>query len=231
MKVRYLKNDLIYIDKKEALRYLGYKNKAIDEETDKLLNESIAELKEIAELKYVYRIFNLKKENNIISFENFINIKSNDLTDLFNHCEKSAVMAATIGFEVEKRIQYYSLTNLSKGVVFDACAASCIEALCDEAEAEIKEIAAKEGCNITFRYSPGYGDVSIFHQSDILSALNAQRLIGLSVLESSILIPRKSVTALIGFTFDNVINKKSCLKCNLFGSCSFSKEGDGVCVK
>lgn len=231
MKVRYLNNDLVKIDKNEALRYLGYKNKNIDEETNKLLDESIAELKEIAELKYVYRIFHIKKENNNINFENLINIKSNDLGNLFKHCKKSAVMAATLGFEVEKRIKYYTSSNLSKGVVFDACAASYIEALCDMAEAEIKEIAAKEGCNITFRYSPGYGDVPISHQGDILAALNAQKLIGISVLNSSILIPRKSVTAFIGFTQSNETNKKSCLNCNLFGSCSFSKEGENVCVK
>ncbi|MFA9422765.1 MAG: methionine synthase, partial [Sedimentibacter sp.] len=98
-------------------------------------------------------------------------------------------------------------------------------------EGEIKDLAAKEGSSITFRYSPGYGDVPISHQGDILAALNAQKLIGLSVSDSSILIPRKSVTAFIGFSNSDRINKKSCYNCNLFGNCSFSKEGDGFCVK
>jgi hypothetical protein len=221
MSVRHLNNDSTKIDKTEALRYLGYKNKKIDEETDKLLNESIAELQEISELKYVYEIFDIKKENNSINFENIINIKSNDLCNLFKHCDKSAIMAATIGFEAEKRIKYYSVSNLSKAVVFDACATSCIEALCDIAEAEIKAIAAEENCNITFRYSPGYGDVPISHQNEILSALNAQKLIGLTASDYSILIPKKSVTAFIGFDKSNKIHKKSCLNCNLFGNCRF----------
>lgn len=231
MSVRQINNDLVKIDKSEALRYMGYKNKEIDEETDKLLNESIKELKQIAELKYIYRIFILNKENGNMNFENLIKIESKDLENLFKHCDKSAVMAATIGFEAEKRIKYYSMTNLSKAVVFDACAAACIEYLCDIAEAEIKGIAAKEGFNITFRYSPGYGDVPISHQGEILSALNAQKLIGLSALDSSILVPRKSVTAFIGFTKDNKVHKKSCLNCNLYGNCSFSKEGVNGCVK
>ncbi len=231
MSVRQINNDSIKIDKSEALRYLGYKNKEVDEETERLLNESIKELRETAELKYVYRVFSLNKENSNISFENLINIKSKDLENLFKHCDKSAVMAATIGFEAEKRIKYYSVTNLSKALVLDACAASCIEFLCDLAENEIKELAAKEGCNLTFRYSPGYGDVPLSHQKEILSSLNAQKLIGLSVLDSSILIPRKSVTAFIGFTKDNVIYKKSCLNCSLYGNCSFSKEGVSACVK
>ncbi|WP_313341997.1 hypothetical protein [Sedimentibacter sp.] len=235
MRVNHLNNELIKIDKSEVLRYLSYKNKNIDEETDILLNESIAELKEISELKYVYKIFDITNYDNIISFENRINIKSNDLTELLKNCKRSAVMASTLGFEVERRINYYSLADLSKAVIFDACAASCIEHLCDLAESEIKELAAKDGCNITFRYSPGYGDVPISHQGDILAALNAQKLIGLSVTDSFILIPRKSVTAFIGFSMNNEINnkinKKSCLNCNLFGNCNFFREGENDCVR
>ena len=65
-------------------------------------------------------------------------------------------------------------------------------------------MASKEGYNITYRYSPGYGDLTISHQSDILSLLNAQKLIGLSALESAILVPVKSVTAFIGWKRRNV---------------------------
>jgi hypothetical protein len=71
--------------------------------------------------------------------------------------------------------------------------------------------------------------VPISLQGEILSALNAQKLIGLSVLDSFILVPRKSVTAFIGFIKDYKINKKSCIDCNLFGNCSFSKEGERKC--
>lgn len=231
MKVRQLDNNIIIVDKSEALRYLKYKSNIVDDETTKLLEESIAELKEISNLQYVYEVFHIIKENDNIFFkDSMINIKSKDLENLFKHSDKAVVMAATLGFEVEKKIKYYSLTNLSKAVVFDACAASYIESICDFAEAEIKELAAKDGCNITLRYSPGYGDVSISHQESILTALNAQKLIGLSVSESSILIPRKSVTAFIGFTKGEEQSKKSCLNCNLFDNCNYSKGGES-CVK
>lgn len=222
MTVRHIKSDSIGIDKEEALRYLGYKNIRADEETDKLVNEAISELRKISELKYVYRIFNIKRESNSISFENIINIKSKSLETLFKDCEKSAVMAATVGFQVEKRIRYYSLTDLSKGIVFDACADACIEALCDLAEDEIKKLAAEEGCGTTIRYSPGYGDVPVLHQGEILAALNAQKLIGLTSSDSSILIPRKSVTAFMGFSKKNEINNKSCATCNIYKSCNYA---------
>lgn len=229
MTARHINNNLIKIDKDEALRYLGYKNRRADEETDKLLDEAISELQVISELKYVYRVFNIEKENKSISFENIINIESKDLERLFKDCERVAVMAATMGFQVERRIKYHSMTDLSKGVVLDACADAFIEALCDFAEDEIRKFASEKGCRTTFRYSPGYGDVPISHQGEILSALNAQKLIGLTASDSSILIPRKSVTAFIGFSKKNEMNKKSCITCNLYGSCGYAVEGEGKC--
>ena len=53
--VEHLKSEHISIDKKEVLRYLQYKSDIIDEETDRLINECIIELKDLSELKYVYR--------------------------------------------------------------------------------------------------------------------------------------------------------------------------------
>lgn len=232
MTSRQVTSDLVQVNRAEALRYLGYKDSNVDEETSKLLDEAIAELMDISQFKYVYRIFPVNKAEETISFENtLIKIKSKDLTNLFEFSDKAAVMAATLGFEVEKRIRYYSLTNLSKAVIFDACAASLIEVLCDYAEGEIKEIATQDKYNITSRYSPGYGDVPISHQFEIVDALNAQKLIGLTVSDASILLPRKSVTAFIGFTKSNKQYKKSCFNCSLYGNCKYSKEGEAGCVK
>ena len=204
MKVNYLKSNCIDIKEKEALRYLRYRNNNVDQETHRTLKESISELQDIGEPKYVYITFDIENKNNIISFSNKLNVKSKNLSRLYEFCDKSTVFAATIGFEVEKRIRFYNQTNLSKGIIFDACAAAYVESLCDYIEKEIEEMASKEGYNITYRYSPGYGDLTISHQSDILSLLNAQKLIGLSALESAILVPVKSVTAFIGWKRRNV---------------------------
>lgn len=229
----------INIDKKEVLRYLQYKSNIINEETDKLIDECILELKDISELKYVYRIFNISKENinnkATVNFEDEIIIESQDLAKLFRNCNKAVILAATLGLAVESRIKYYSLSNLSKGIIFDACANTYIEALCDYVESKIKALAKIEGAGITFRYSPGYGDVSISHQKDIIYLLNAGKLIGLTVSQSSMLIPRKSVTAFIGFdkstktTASNISKDNSCLTCNLYDSCNYVKKGGKPC--
>ncbi|NMB44291.1 MAG: methionine synthase [Clostridiales bacterium] len=232
MRANHLDSSLININKDEVLRYLQYKSKDVDQGTQRLLEESISEIKELSELRYVYRIFNLDKDGTSINLENEILIESKDLTKLLKDSDKVAVLASTLGLAVENRIRYYSKSNLSKAVIFDSCATACIEALCDYVEEEIKGIAKEDNCGITFRYSPGYGDVPISHQKDILRSLDAARLIGLTASDTSILLPRKSVTAFIGFDKSNKVKSfaNSCQTCSISMTCSFSKKG-GKCGK
>jgi cobalamin-dependent methionine synthase I len=48
------------------------------------------------------------------------------------------------------------------------------------------------------RFSPGYGDLSLSVQSDLLNVLDARRNIGLTLSDSLMMIPQKSVTAIVG---------------------------------
>ena len=106
MKVNYLKSNCIDIKEKEALRYLRYRNNNVDQETHRTLKESISELQDIGEPKYVYITFDIENKNNIISFSNKLNVKSKNLSRLYEFCDKSTVFAATIGFEVEKEFVF-----------------------------------------------------------------------------------------------------------------------------
>ncbi|WP_432408369.1 vitamin B12 dependent-methionine synthase activation domain-containing protein [Wukongibacter sp. M2B1] len=234
MMTRYLEYNMInkkdidlIIDKNEVLRYLGYGNKEADEITDGIIDKCLREILEIASTNFVYNIYEIKKGEGKIHFK-----KSNfriEGKDIYNHLHtssKCAIMAVTLGNEVDKRIRYYSKVDLTKSVIFDACATAGIEALCDRVESEVKKIAISNGCNITSRYSPGYGDLSIEIQPKILNLLDTQKHIGLTVTDSCILIPRKSVTAFIGIGEEVKVKKLSCKDCRLHDNCLFAKEGD-----
>ena len=220
------------ISKDEVLRYLGYKNTVVDNETQKMLELCIDEIRKIAEMKYTFDIFYIEgKSNRITLKDSIIELTGKDISEHLKSSKKCAVMAATLGIEVDRRIKYYSLTDLTKGVIFDACATTLIEALCDYVEDEIKAIAAIEDYNITSRYSPGYGDLNLNIQGKVLNTLNTQKHMGLTVTDSSILLPRKSVTAFIGFTEEKTYSTKKCRDCNLYSSCNYSKGGDYSCAK
>nr|WP_279381250.1 vitamin B12 dependent-methionine synthase activation domain-containing protein [Clostridium pascui] len=138
-----------------------------------------------------------------------------------------AVMAVTLGSNMDTKIRYYEKVSMTRALILDACASVCVEWICDEVQKEIRKEAQRKTLDITYRYSPGYGDFLIDIQPKIINALDAQKNIGLTVTENNILIPRKSVSAVIGFQHKNMKAQHSgCKKCNKFIECQYRKGGN-----
>lgn len=222
-------NNNLNIDKDQVLRYLGYRGQEISNEIDALIEECIKEIKTLANLRATYKYSSVHIKNQVSLMEIGLNLKGKDI---INHLEKSnkcCVMAATLGSEVDRKILYYEKINMTKAIILDACATTAIEEYCDFIENEVKKEAEKDKLNINWRYSPGYGDLDISIQRDLLKSLDAEKIIGLTVSSHNILIPRKSVTAIIGIIpKELIVKKKSCNQCNKFDSCKFRKIGE-VC--
>ena len=217
----------IVIDRNEVLRYLGYQNQKIDGAIDNLIDGSIREVSENISERYVYRIFDIEKKDGAVKLKNSsVVLPGSNIYRHLTDAVKCVVMAVTIGNKVDEKIQYYSRMDVTKGLIVDACATAAVESLCDKVEEELKEIAKDEGYFLTGRYSPGYGDLPITLQPDILNILDAHRKIGLSVTESCILTPRKSVTAIAGFVREKSGEKPvSCTECDKYDDCIYRKEG------
>jgi len=218
------------IDKKEVLRYLGYKNQKIDEKMMDLVSECCSEIIDLSKERFVYEIFDIKRKNDqILLTGSTLVLKDKDIKALLKNSGKCVVMAATLGSTVDSKIAYYSRFNITKGVIMDACASTAIEYICDQIQDEIEKNALKDNLYITTRYSPGYGDFSIDNGPELLNVLDAYKKIGLSITESNIMLPRKSVTALIGLsTVKSSKHHAGCESCKNVG-CEFRKDG-GYCV-
>ncbi|OFI06054.1 vitamin B12 dependent methionine synthase, activation domain [Clostridium acetireducens DSM 10703] len=217
----------MHVDKKEVLRYLGYRNQYIDSNLNNLIDESIEEIKAYIKPRYTFKMFDVEKYfNGIKLLESNLVLKGKDIKNHLKNSSKCAVFAATLGSVVDSKIRYYERINLTKALVLDACATAYIESFCDFAEKEIEKEANKLNLNITYRYSPGYGDLTIDIQGNILNMLDAYRKIGLTATEDFILIPRKSVTAFIGFQSKSIKRQHpSCRNCNKYSSCIYRKGG------
>ncbi len=216
---------MVEINKSEVLRYLGYNNQDLDEKMSTQIDMAIEEIKVITKERFTYDIFEMKMKDDKIELSNSnLIFSSKDIRSHLKESSKCAVMAATLGVEVDRKIMTYCKMDLMKSIILDACATTAIEIICDKIEDEIREIAKAEGFNITSRYSPGYGDFSLDIQVDLLRNLDAYRKIGLSTTNNFILLPRKSVTAVIGFHHEEVIQKKKkCTVCKNI-NCNFRKE-------
>ena len=210
----------------EILRYLGYKNQNVDEVVTKQINKYIEFFQKNVKPKYMYRIFDVEV-NEFISLKNTnVNFVGKDIYNHLKNASKCAVMAATLGAESERILNLLSKTKISEAIIFDAVCTAKIEEICDLCEEEIKSQVLKEGLYTNYRYSPGYGDFPLDSQKAITSILGCHKGIGLTVTDSDLLIPRKSVTALIGI-FEDKQNgyKKDCDLCGLSETCTYKKKG------
>lgn len=219
----------IVLDKGEVLRYLGYSGQRIEKELDQEIDNCIDEALKLFTPRWTYREFKILRVNGEIILEGTnLKLEGNDIRKLLWNSNKCVLMAVTLGNDIEKRIKLYTRTNLTKSVIMDACATAGVEKLCDNVEEEIIRDILKKEENLTFRYSPGYGDLSLNIQKDFISILDCKRKIGLGLSSYMILVPRKSVTAILGITKFKEKLKKSCINCSNYETCIYRKE-DGDC--
>lgn len=221
----------ININKEEVLRYLGYNGQNIDINLNDKIDFCIDETKDNVDIKYTYEVFDIETDidSNTVSFKdcNF-KIHSKDVSKLLINCDQCILMAVTLGFRIEQNIRRYSYNNLTKGIIIDSCATTSVEEVCDRLQQHINYKFSKENKYLTMRYSPGYGDLDIKINKEILNLLNANKTIGVSVTDAGIMMPRKSVVALIGVSkFEIKQEKRTCENCLNKNNCEYRRKADG----
>ena len=189
-------------DFQETARYLGYgKTQEIPAEIKTKISDAIAELQKIIIPQAVYAEFDLFLDGSFISFSD-LKINSKYLKLNLKNCSKIIIFAATIGPQVDARIRRAQINSTADAAIFQATGAMFIEAFVEKLNEKLKSEYEKKGFRTHPRYSPGYGDVPLTIQKDFFRLLPAKR-IGLTLMESLIMAPEKSVTAFIGLEADS----------------------------
>ena len=143
-----------------------------------------------------------------------VQIHSKNLARNLQGCSEVCLMAATLGIGPDRLIARASAVRMSDAVIYQAAAAAMVETYCDEVNEHIRQDAAQRGMYCRPRFSPGYGDFPISHQRDFSRLLDTPRKIGLTVTESCLLAPIKSVTAVIGLSeTPQPCHRKGCEEC------------------
>ena len=216
--------ELSPISKSEAARYMGVKGQP-DPAVAELLDKAEKLVREKISPKYVY----IETDVSFTDAGVVLGAMSEPLTgeDIKRHlsgCNKAVLMAATLTQEADKLIRQTAVTNMAQSLAVDCICSAAVEQICDRAEEEIFQRCSAP--YRTWRFSPGYGDLPLSLQKSFLIALNAQRRIGLTVTENSLLIPSKSVTAVIGISDKPIVRgARGCAICNMRESCSYRAKG------
>ena len=174
--------DLPDFDKREILRYAGVKGD-VGEQTLALLDECLQECRTV----FSYRVCYCELTQSAFLERILAANESESLARFLEDSEQVTVFAATVGLGVDRLINRYVSVSPVKALFFQAIGAERIEALCENF---CKELGLKK------RFSPGYGDFALAAQREIFSLLGCEKRIGLSLTDSLLMTPTKSVTAI-----------------------------------
>ena len=181
----------------EIARYM--KAGTSNQEAELLIGKSILECEKQIVGKIAYSEFPIHCTNGSLDL-GFATTTSSDLEKLLcdNSCSSIILFSATIGLGIDRLLFKYSRTSPATALCIQAIGAERVEALCNAFSLEMKEKYASLGCTLTPRFSPGYGDLPLSLQKDIFAALDCEKHLGLTLNDSLLMSPTKSVTAIIG---------------------------------
>lgn len=212
------------LDLTEALHYLGMKE-APSEEMRRGIAAAAERLTQSVRPRYVYRVFPVShtREGMVLQGSG-VTLPGGTARRMLEQCEKAALLLCTLGAAFETLLRAEQARDMARAVMLDACGSAWVEAGCDEAE---RELAARfPGSYLTDRFSPGYGDLPLALQPAVCAVLDARRRLGVEVTESLLMIPTKSVTAVIGLSDrPQAARIRGCGFCSMAETCVLRKGG------
>ena len=214
------------LDRSEALRYLGYAGQSIDPSLNEHIEELFVHCEQVSQPGWIYRIFPVNAKPDSIHLEGCTLVLKG--ADIFKHLHEArfcAVMAVTCGLPNERELMRLNALGGVDALVFDAAGSALVESAADACNADIVSRAHSEGLFTNYRYGPGYGDLALDIQGELLRVIGADKALGMSTTESNMLIPTKSVTALVGLFNEPQESQPTCANCSFTAYCTLREKG------
>lgn len=190
----------IQIPHEDFLIRIGYaKNaKPADNNTRILITETLDIAKKLIKPKAAVVFSDIKISENTIIFENGFKIESSYVTKVLDGCFKAYGAAVTVGADLEKkRNDLINKKETLQAFFLDAAGSVAAEEIIKSVNAQIKQFEESQNNIISKRFSPGYGDWKLESQKEFLAYIGASD-IGIMLNESCLMVPEKSVSAVIG---------------------------------
>lgn len=201
-----------------ALTYLGQGTDASDEQLSRHLRVAAERCVDVASARSCVRTFDARDPD--------VALSGARLKEHLAGAVEVTLFCVTLGAAVDRELRLLAATNPFGEAVFDAVASAATERLADAIEADVRAKARARGLFCGWRFSPGYADTPLAEQTRVLALLDAARTAGITCTSSHLMVPTKSVTAIIGVHEEPQEGLAStCGICDLRRFCTLRRRG------
>lgn len=206
------------INKRSVLRHQGYKpSSRVSDRVRVMLEEAIRKAKELAQPAGMWKEEEIRDggSSDLVVLADGLQIKSKLVKKVMRGCSRAAIFAVTIGSQLEVEVaKLMKAGDMAEAVMLDSVGGESAEGCAEYLNKLVQKEAHRRGLHLTMRFSPGYGDWLLEGQRWLFKALTPEK-IGITLTESCLMIPRKSITGIIGLgPLDEIRTAASlCKKC------------------
>lgn len=206
------------LDVPQVERIMGYKSGESDEVLAELIGAALGEAEQVCQIKAELRIFrgvSFNGEDKTVRIENEVFDLKKIVYSQIRKSEAVAVFLATAGdrLGIMSR-QAMKEGDLLKGYVYDIIGSEVADGAAGIMQDELEKTIKAGGEKITNRYSPGYCGWDVAEQHKLFRLMPAN-FCGISLNDSALMSPEKSVSGFIGIGREVRFNNYTCGLCDM----------------
>lgn len=183
--------------RREIYRYMRLEGNDPDEETKRDVERNLKRLLESAQITKTAELRPVSRDENLLRFGNF-QTESRILAENLKTSDYVVLFAITLGAAVDRLINRLTIVSKTDAFITDACATEVLETYANSYCREVKEAAALYDLTTHPRFSPGFADFGLEHQWPLIRTLKADKKIHIALTDGNMLIPTKTITAVMG---------------------------------
>ena len=208
----------IDIDRQRVLYNIGCGAEGkLPSRIESLINEYMENAHALIEPSYTCVIRDINFVHGpIVAIEGSVIFQSEVIARLLEQCEKAAVLLVTIGSHLEEMVCRLTEDGLMlQATVLDAIGSVATETLADFVQSKVDKVARGQGLYTSRRFSPGYCDWDVSQQKMVFRVVKGDS-VGVRLTDGCQMLPRKSISGIIGIGPRKVESYNPCLTCDKY---------------
>lgn len=156
---------------------------------------------DLIEPRFAYRRVKIERAGRgVVTLEGGTELRGGRMARALRDAEEVVCFLATLGEPLDREIaRLFARGRLAEGYILDALGSVAVESLVEQFHRHVEDRSRRRGRAVTLRFSPGYCDWPVTNQARLLSLFDTEA-VGVTLHDSCLMHPRKSVSGVFGVT-------------------------------